>query len=282
MPSYSVECLAVLGDARDRRSVLVVSTNDNKDSYLTEVLHYEDEDGSPTTIFAEDIWCTSMWKSAEGRHFLCDTFGVCYWQRDDGTFASQRVADKVLHHIWGLHGRAVYAIGEDGTCLRFNGETWINMSEGLDGQIYAISGLSENDLYVAGNRGLLAHWNGEKWNRIDLAIDAAWRGLKVTESGRHYVCGLGGAFVSFADGEIVASTKAKESLFTIAIFRDKVYAGSPSEGLFQLQGDALVLIRDTVKASSLSATANYLYAAVGSQAGWYNGNQWQATRYSKP
>jgi hypothetical protein len=282
MQKYTVECITVVGDAQDRRSVLLVSTNDNRDSHLSEVLSYEVEDGPSVTVFAEDILCTDMWKSRDGRHFLCDNLGSCHWQQDDGSFVQRPVTDRVLYAIWGLHERAVYAIGEKGTCLRFDGSDWIDMSEGLEGYVHAISGTAENDLCAVGDNGLFAHWNGVSWKRIDLGTNVDWRALEITPTGQIYICGLGGTFACYSDGEILFSGKVDGSLLAIKTFLGETYFGSPSLGTFRLEGQELVLVKENVKASALSATQRRLYAAVGARGVWFDGTQWRAALYAKP
>lgn len=281
MGNYNVACVSVVGDAHDRRSVLLVSSNDNEDSYLSEVLFY-DEDAAATTIFAEDVRCTDMWKSKGNRHFLCDTMGVCHWQDRDGAFVSRQVTDKVLYAVWGLNDTTVFAIGEQGTCLRFDGTDWTDMGDGLSGYLHGIGGTSTSNLYVAGDNGFLAHWDGRSWSPVELGTNVDWRAVLVHAPDRLYLCGLGGTFLSYADGAVVFSTEIGTSLLALAQFKGRIYASSAAEGLFRLEDEDLVLFRDTVKAVALSATANRLFAAVGAMGVVYDGAGWKATRYSKP
>lgn len=282
---YTVECLAIRGDARDRRSVLLVSTNANRDSHLSELMFYEEEAGPATPLFAEDIWCTDMWKTPDNRHFLCDVSGTCHWQQPDGTFVSSSVTDKTLYAIWGLDDRAVFTLGDGGdggTCRRFDGRSWLDMSKGLDGRFHAISGTADDDLYAAGDGGALAHWDGQAWRRLELPATVDWRAIDVRAPGHLDLCGLGGAFLRYAEGKVVFSTQAPSSLLALARFRGETYVGSPTDGVFRLEGEELVLFKDKAKAAAMSATDGRLFACAGSKGAWFDGETWRAVTYSKP
>jgi len=49
--------------------------------------------------------------------------------------------------------------------IMFNdGEQWVRMESGTEEYLTAIWGSSDEDMYAVGDNGLILHWNGDNWS----------------------------------------------------------------------------------------------------------------------
>ncbi|MBL9044948.1 MAG: protein kinase [Myxococcales bacterium] len=96
---------------------------------------------------------------------------------------------QVLQDLWGTGPSSLWAVGKNGTLLRWNGTTWATAelpASASKSYLNAIWGSSAEDIWVVGKEGMILHWDGNKWNEIPsgaketlkkvwgLAKDNAW------------------------------------------------------------------------------------------------------------
>ena len=60
-----------------------------------------------------------------------------------------------LHGVWGTSSSDVYAVGEDGTILRYDGAAWSESVSGTYPDLFGIWGSSSGDVYVVGDSGTI-------------------------------------------------------------------------------------------------------------------------------
>lgn len=74
-----------------------------------------------------------------------------------------------LRDIWGASADDVWAVGENGTVLHWDGLSWCrHVSENIDYRdIYAVWGTDSTDVWAAGQLGAIYHWDGTSWSRFD-------------------------------------------------------------------------------------------------------------------
>jgi hypothetical protein len=71
-----------------------------------------------------------------------------------------------LNAIWGVSAGDIYAVGNNGTVLRStNGTTWALTDLGTFG-LRAVWGSAANNIYVVGDTGAVRHWNGITWTPV--------------------------------------------------------------------------------------------------------------------
>ncbi len=69
-----------------------------------------------------------------------------------------------LYALWGSGTDNVYAVGRDGTILRFNGTDWSHITPATTNSLYALHGRNANDIYAVGQNGTTLHYDGLYWN----------------------------------------------------------------------------------------------------------------------
>lgn len=76
-----------------------------------------------------------------------------------------------LNAIWGYAANHVFVVGDWGTILHFNGITWTVISIGTTEHLVDIWGRNPNDIYIVGLHGTLLHFDGSTWTIEDTDHD---------------------------------------------------------------------------------------------------------------
>ena len=72
-----------------------------------------------------------------------------------------------LNAVWGSSSNDVYAVGEGGTILHYDGSSWTAMASNTNDNLNGVWGSSANDVYAVGLKGTILHYNGQSWSKID-------------------------------------------------------------------------------------------------------------------
>jgi len=78
---------------------------------------------------------------------------------------------ELLRGIWGTASDDVFAVGEAGTILRYDGKRWYAMESPTTLAIRTVWGTGPTDVYAAGEDGLLLHFNGAAWTPLQSPTD---------------------------------------------------------------------------------------------------------------
>ena len=117
---------------------------------------------------------------ANVEHTLVDTVGdttyLAYWDEPilenyNGTnFSAVELPDVKwgLYDIWGSAADNIFAVGYDGTIVRYNGATWTVPHTGGESPVWlnSVWGNSGSDVYASGTDGALLHFDGSAWSVI--------------------------------------------------------------------------------------------------------------------
>jgi Divergent InlB B-repeat domain/Right handed beta helix region len=69
-----------------------------------------------------------------------------------------------LEEVWrSPDGSDVFAVGSNGTILRYNGISWITMDSGVTTDLYGVWGTSSTDVFAVGRNGVILHYDGVAW-----------------------------------------------------------------------------------------------------------------------
>lgn len=74
-------------------------------------------------------------------------------------------AESSLNAVWGASPDDVFAVGDGGLILHFDGAAWRVMSSGHDGDLGHVWGFSGTDVYASGPEAVL-HYDGERWSTV--------------------------------------------------------------------------------------------------------------------
>lgn len=80
-----------------------------------------------------------------------------------------------LKDVWGKDGQA-FAVGENGTFLRFNGTDWTQISIPYTDHLTDLWGASVNDIWIVGGVKLF-HYNGATFTEVSIGATHDFRGI---------------------------------------------------------------------------------------------------------
>lgn len=76
-------------------------------------------------------------------------------------FAYQHVSSSTLAGIWGTDDKHIWAVGDSGTVLTWNGTAWTTLATPLGGSLAAVWGTSAQDVFIAGSQ--MYSKSGDAW-----------------------------------------------------------------------------------------------------------------------
>lgn len=86
---------------------------------------------------------------------LCTANGVC-WE-------SPLPASITLNGIWGSSANALWAVGDNGHILRYDGTAWSLQSSPTTSHLRAVWGSSASDVWAVGDSSTILHYDGSAW-----------------------------------------------------------------------------------------------------------------------
>ena len=97
----------------------------------------------------------SIWGSSETNIYAVGNEGTIL-KYDGANWSSDTSStSKTLNGIWGSGKSNIYAVGEEGTILYCNGTNWSSVTSGTSNTLYAIWGSDESHIYAAGEEGTI-------------------------------------------------------------------------------------------------------------------------------
>ena len=111
---------------------------------------------------------SSVWGSGASDYFAVGNNGTIV--RFDGSKWSAMnagVGSTALSGVWGSSPANVFAVGSKGTILRFDGSKWSAMSSGTGQYLLDVWGFSPTSVFAAGAMGTVLRFDGSKWNAMN-------------------------------------------------------------------------------------------------------------------
>ena len=103
----------------------------------------------------------------------------------------------ILNGVWGTSPTDIYAVGESGTILHYDGTGWSEMSSGTGAWLEAVWGTSSSNVYAVGGSSAILHYDGGAWSAVTRRTPEQLRGVWGTSSSNIYVVGLEGVILHF-------------------------------------------------------------------------------------
>lgn len=114
---------------------------------------------SGTTTDLNGLWGSGVQAIAVGQD------GTALFFTGAGWFPMATNTLSHLNAVYGFDLSDVWAVGEGGTALHWNGSTpWTAFPTGVTGTLHSVWGLSPSDVWAVGAAGLMLHWNGSTWS----------------------------------------------------------------------------------------------------------------------
>lgn len=87
-----------------------------------------------------------------------------------------------LNGIWGSSSGDIFAVGDAGTIMHYNGRQWLQEDTGVEMNFNGVWGASASSVYAVGDNGLFLHYDGSHWNAIPQSFSGALHNVWCSDS----------------------------------------------------------------------------------------------------
>lgn len=125
------------------------------------------------------------------------------WSYDGAVWTYETLPDDnaKLNDVYGVGAKA-FAIGEEGVAMIRSGGTWSLSDTGTTAALHGISGSGTDDVWAVGEGGTVVHYNGSEWKvEDDVPTTQTLWAVFVPEQGVIYAVGSGGTAIRKKDGD---------------------------------------------------------------------------------
>lgn len=180
------------------------------------VLHYRDQRWQALpTISDAAVHC--LWDGRDAGLYAGGQMGqiFCYhagaWR-----LAFDLYLDITILDMWGSGPDSIYAVGDEGLILHWNGLEWKRMISGTKSALYSIWGYDDTHILAVGDFGLVLRWNGEHWTEFYAGTENFLFDVWGDALDDIFIVGLSGTLVHF-DGECwtLTPTRARDDLMAV-------------------------------------------------------------------
>lgn len=141
--------------------------------------------GSP----AGDAWAVGAAKNALGQNT-----GPLL-RRINGAWQQTYTADQTLTSIWGSSTNSIWAVGDGGMILRWDGSQWNRVSSNTSANLSKVRGIVGGNTLVVGEAGFVAEWTGATWLARSSGTVNALFGVYWSSTTEAWAVGEGGTII---------------------------------------------------------------------------------------
>ncbi|MCP4104383.1 MAG: hypothetical protein GY749_02430 [Desulfobacteraceae bacterium] len=99
--------------------------------------------------------------------------------------------------VWRRSSNDVFAVGDSGTILHYNGVDWTEMSCPVSNDLKGVWGTSGNNVFAVGDSGIILHYNGTEWTEMSSPVSEELRGIWGSSGSNVFAVGMGGVIVRY-------------------------------------------------------------------------------------
>lgn len=131
---------------------------------------------APSAAGAADTWTAmtsgttedlySVWGSSSSDVFAAGNNGTILHYNGSAWSAMASGTSMGLQGLWGSPAGNIFVVGWSGTILHFDGTSWTPMTSGTSYDLYAVWGNSANSVFAVGGMETICYWNGSAWSTM--------------------------------------------------------------------------------------------------------------------
>jgi hypothetical protein len=114
-----------------------------------------------------------------------------------GSWISPYPQANTLNAVWGASGSDVFAVGEVGTIIHYDGSVWTSMDSGTTENLEAVWGSSGSDVFAVGWDGIILHYDGSSWTEMESQTTAMLRDVWGASSSDIFAVGKEGTILHY-------------------------------------------------------------------------------------
>ncbi len=201
-----------------------------------------------------DVWGSSaanVWGVGEKGELVRWDGSAWTLFRYDGTSVASRplgnfdapAKSYALRGVWGSSASNVFAVGDSGVVLRYNGTAWTRMTTGTTDPLNDVWGSGPSDVYAATSTGRLLRFNGTAWSFVSgVQVPGALRSVWGSAANNVYAVGDGGMMMRY-NGSSWSRVRLPTRDVLYAVWgssASNVYAAGGGGALYRYTGTAWV------------------------------------------
>ncbi len=109
-----------------------------------------------------------------------------------------------LIRTW-CNGSKVFAVGQKGTIVQYDGSSWTSMNSGTGSDLKGIWGRNESDVFASGKNGTILRYRGSVWQPMDTGISGDIHTVWGTDT-EVFAVGAGGTILHYSEGNPLVPT----------------------------------------------------------------------------
>lgn len=78
--------------------------------------------------------------------------------------AAKPISSADLNAVWGSGTDNIYAVGDSGTIIHFDGNDWMLTDSGFSNNFHGVWASNPNEVFVVGSSGTILYFNGDTWS----------------------------------------------------------------------------------------------------------------------
>ena len=139
----------------------------------------------------------AIWASSATDVFAVGDYGTIL-HYDGTSWDNTTMGAFNIYGVWGTSETDVFAVADKGIILHYDGTTWKNMTSGTTQRLRDVWGFSATDIFAVGENGTTLHYDGTTWSRMSNATILTLQGVWGISSDDIYA--VGGASASSGPG----------------------------------------------------------------------------------
>lgn len=149
-----------------------------------------------------------------------------------------------LRRMWGFPDGTLYAVGDAGTVVHYDGAFWTIVDVPTREDLHGIWASSPTNVYAAGFKGSLLHFDGVEWIRVRTPSTTDLYAVWASASDDVFIAGAGGTVWNLRNGKSFAYHITSGGRFRAmwGYGHNEVYVGGSNSALFRFDGSAWVRI----------------------------------------
>lgn len=281
-PTHSVSCDGVAIGPEGELFTLGVYTNGEGFNSYVNVNSNVGAGASDvkTELLNWNGWLIDLCRAPSGRLLVCDLRGRVV-ERNGGDWSQVDVSpgDRLVR-FFAPADDEIFVGGNSGFVYRrTTRDDWSPYSPQLGNTIFAIGGTSAEDLYAVGEGGLAWWRSGSNWQRIELPTNVRLLHVLALGADDVLICGLGGVLFRGSGVNWSDITTSTIDLHCLTRFEGRTYVAAGGEGLYELSGEALQVVKTTFQSYKIVSNHAFLASAGGPIGMRFDGNDWRGTRF---
>jgi len=126
------------------------------------LLHYDGSTWGPLTPGPGGSgYQLALWGFSSTDIFMAGSNFVAHY--DGSSWTSSTVSGVWMFDVWGTAPDDVYAVGDKGVIVHWDGSAWAIVSSPCVKALNDVWGTSQSDVFAAGEGGTVLHYDGESW-----------------------------------------------------------------------------------------------------------------------